>query len=96
MNKLKRTSALALAAAAAALLSSCATMEDTGAKLKNMTTASVEGKCTGINSCKGKSACATATSSCAAQNSCKGKGWVKSSKSDCDTKGGSFEAMAKK
>jgi len=92
MTSLKRTTSFALAAAAASLLSACATMEDAGNKAKNMATSSVEGKCTGINSCKGKSACQTAASACAGQNACKGKGWIKSSKDDCETKGGSFDS----
>jgi hypothetical protein len=46
-------------------------------------------KCSGINSCKGKSACATATSSCKGHNSCKGQGWLKeASASACVAKGG--------
>ncbi len=45
-------------------------------------------KCSGTNSCKGSSECATATSACKGQNSCKGQGWVKTSKEDCEAKGG--------
>ena len=41
-------------------------------------------KCQGGNSCKGKSACQTATSACQGQNSCKGKGYVLLTKSECD------------
>jgi hypothetical protein len=41
-------------------------------------------KCQGGNACKGKSACATATSSCQGQNSCKGKGYVMLTKGECD------------
>ncbi len=48
------------------------------------------GKCTGVNSCKGQSACKTARNSCKAENSCKGKGFLEMSKADCDTAGGSF------
>ena len=45
--------------------------------------------CAGINSCKGQSACKTASNDCKGQNSCKGHGWlpVKSAKS-CVAKGG--------
>ena len=35
-------------------------------------------KCSGINDCKGKSACKSATNSCKGQNDCKGKGWIES------------------
>ena len=41
-------------------------------------------KCEGANSCKGKSACHTATSGCQGQNSCKGKGYLMLTKADCD------------
>jgi hypothetical protein len=41
-------------------------------------------KCEGVNSCKGKSACATANNSCAGKNSCKGKGYVEMTKAECD------------
>ena len=41
-------------------------------------------KCTGVNSCKGTSACATAQNSCQGQNSCKGHGYLLLSKADCD------------
>ena len=39
--------------------------------------------CDGVNSCKGHSACQTATSACKGQNSCKGKGWMYLSKEEC-------------
>jgi hypothetical protein len=48
------------------------------------------GKCIGANSCKGQSACKTATSSCKGENSCKEKGFLEMSKADCDLAGGSF------
>jgi hypothetical protein len=48
------------------------------------------GKCVGVNSCKGQSACKTATSSCKGENSCKGKGFLEMSKADCDADGGEF------
>jgi hypothetical protein len=41
-------------------------------------------KCEGVNACKGKSACATATSSCQGQNSCKGHGYLMLTKAECD------------
>jgi uncharacterized membrane protein len=44
--------------------------------------------CQGVNSCKGKSACATATSGCSGQNSCKGKGWIEMTEKECKAKGG--------
>jgi hypothetical protein len=33
-------------------------------------------KCTGVNSCKGQSACKMGSSSCKGQNACKGQGWT--------------------
>lgn len=76
-------------AAATLLLAGCSTgggdsasmAKDSGANMADV-------KCSGINSCKGTSACATASSSCKGQNSCKGKGWIKASKSECSAKGG--------
>lgn len=41
-------------------------------------------KCEGVNSCKGKSACSTATNACQGQNSCKGKGYLLLSQAECD------------
>jgi hypothetical protein len=40
--------------------------------------------CDGVNSCKGQSACQTASSACKGQNSCKGKGWTYMAKAQCD------------
>ncbi|MEZ5564216.1 MAG: hypothetical protein R3F24_01285 [Gammaproteobacteria bacterium] len=40
--------------------------------------------CTGVNSCKGQSACKTAKSSCKGQNSCKGQGYLEMTQKDCD------------
>jgi hypothetical protein len=71
-----KTTGMALATAAALLFGSVA-----------VTTANAEDakvKCQGANACKGKSACATATSSCQGQNSCKGKGYVLLPKAECD------------
>jgi len=48
-------------------------------------------KCAGVNSCKGKGACAAADGShaCSGKNECKGKGWVKvKSEKECTDKGG--------
>ncbi|MCZ6470321.1 MAG: hypothetical protein O6649_03060 [Gammaproteobacteria bacterium] len=78
----KRISGVALAAAAAAMFAMAPMSASAG---------SIKGKCFNVNSCKGKSACATATSSCAGQNSCAGQGWVKRTKTECDEAGGKFE-----
>jgi hypothetical protein len=44
--------------------------------------------CAGVNSCKGKSSCHSASNGCAGQNGCKGKGWVELSEKECKDKGG--------
>ena len=84
MNHAKKLSGIALASASAALLvtgMSVTSFAHAGKKV-------AEVKCSGINSCKGKSACATATTACAGANSCKGKGWIKVSAKECKAKGG--------
>lgn len=40
-------------------------------------------KCEGVNSCKGQSACKTASSECAGHNGCKGKGFVMLAPEEC-------------
>lgn len=40
-------------------------------------------KCTGVNACKGQSACKSAHNSCKGMNSCKGQGFLEMSKADC-------------
>jgi hypothetical protein len=45
-------------------------------------------KCSGINACKGKGGCASASNGCSGQNGCKGKGWVETTEKACkDGKG---------
>lgn len=84
MKAAKKLTGLAIAAAAASLMmSGCATNES--GKME------AEVKCSGINGCKGQSACATATSSCSGQNGCKGMGWIKMDKAQCDAKGGTVK-----
>jgi hypothetical protein len=46
--------------------------------------------CYGVNSCKGKSACKTASNDCKGHNDCKGKGMVMKSASPCEKLGGSL------
>jgi hypothetical protein len=48
----------------------------------------VQVRCSGINSCKGQSFCATAKNACAGQNACKGQGWLKVSREECSYEGG--------
>lgn len=49
-------------------------------------------KCGGINSCKGKSACAGASNGCSGKNACKGKGWVEATAKECKDKKGTVVA----
>lgn len=49
-------------------------------------------KCAGINACKGKGGCATATNACAGQNGCKGKGWIEVTAKECKDKKGTVVA----
>ena len=69
MNTIK--SSLAIATAAAALLS--AGLITAPFAFAQAAEGSV--KCAGLNSCKGHSDCKTAKSECKGLNSCKGQGW---------------------
>ena len=70
-----------IAAMAAGLLSS-------GAAIVASAADSDKVHCQGVNSCKGKGSCHSASNSCAGQNSCKGKGWVEMTEKECKAKGG--------
>jgi succinate dehydrogenase/fumarate reductase flavoprotein subunit len=52
--------------------------------------------CSGINACKGHSACAGAGNACAGKNGCKGKGNTKTTRKDCMEKGGKVVPEKKK
>ena len=60
------------------------------------TTKEAKVKCQGINACKGKGACATATNACAGQNACKGKGWIEVTSKQCKAKHGTVVVDKKK
>ena len=83
MNNAKRLTGLAIVAAAAAMFIGAPTAM----------AAKHEGKvhCTGVNACKGKAECKTASNACKGMNSCKGKGFVSMSEKDCKAKGGKVE-----
>jgi len=51
-----------------------------------------QGKCYGVNACKGKSSCKGHGHACKNQNACKGQGYVMVSKDVCEQIGGKFEA----
>ncbi len=82
MSTVTKTTGFALAVTAAAMLA-IAPMSAQAYGTK--------GKCMGANSCKGHSACKTATSSCKGLNSCAGKGFLEMIKDECDATGGMFE-----
>jgi len=44
--------------------------------------------CQGVNACKGKGSCHSASNACGGQNGCKGKGWVEMTEKECKAKGG--------
>ncbi|OAI49142.1 hypothetical protein AYO45_03295 [Gammaproteobacteria bacterium SCGC AG-212-F23] len=85
MKKVKMTS-IALAVGAAAVF----------ALTPVVSVAADSGKapCYGVNSCKGKSACKTASNACKGQNACKGKGMKMMSAKRCAKKGGSATESA--
>jgi len=80
MMTAKKLTGLALATAAAGLFATAGIAPVMAAK--HMGEAKVH--CDGVNSCKGTSACQTASSACKGQNSCKGKGWLSMTKAECD------------
>jgi uncharacterized membrane protein len=81
MNTTIKLSGFALATAAAGLfaLGSPAFAQESG---------SAKVHCYGVNSCKGQSACKTASSACKGQNACKGQGFLDKTKDECDQLGG--------
>jgi len=77
MHKSTKLSGIAMATAAALLFA--------GAPIATVAAAdAAKVKCEGVNSCKGKSSCATAKSSCQGQNSCKSTGWLSLTQAECD------------
>ena len=83
MNNVKKITGLALAAAAAAMFMAAPAAN----------AAKHEGKehCTGVNACKGKAECKTASNACKGMNACKGQGFISMSEKDCKAKGGKIE-----
>jgi len=82
MSSMRVISGASLAAAAALfLVAGCATSDKPAQ--------SAEVQCSGINACKGQSACKSASNSCKGLNACKGQGWVPTaSAEDCTSQGG--------
>jgi hypothetical protein len=74
--RLKKTPGVAVATAAAMLF---------GTGLVSNAFAANEAKihCSGVNACKGQSACKSANNACKGQNSCKGKGFLEMTTKEC-------------
>lgn len=75
-----------VATAAASLFTAAFANEAPAAVKKGATEDKIH--CSGINSCKGTCACASASNSCKGTNSCKGKGWIEATAKECTDKGG--------
>ena len=90
--KISAKSGAAMAAAAAGLLFAGTSITTSFAADAAM---AAKGHCVGANTCKGSSACKTATNECKGQNACKGKGFTEATKADCEkVTGAKFEAAA--
>ena len=76
MNRARKATGIAIAAAAASLFAVAA------APVVNAQGAKVE--CHGVNACKGQSECKTAKTECKGHNACKGQGYKEMSKAECD------------
>lgn len=91
MNKAKLSGAVLATAVALAFMGTAVQAADSS----SATQAQV--KCVGGNSCKGQSACKSASSDCKGQNACKGKGYMMSSSAkECLAAGGKPERVKKK
>jgi uncharacterized membrane protein len=78
----KNSTGVTLATAAAMLFGTALVGTASAADAPKAAAATIH--CTGVNSCKGQSACKSANNSCKGQNSCKGKGFLEMTKADCD------------
>jgi uncharacterized membrane protein len=78
----KHSTGVALATAAAMLFGSALISTASAADAPKADAGKIH--CTGVNSCKGQSACKSANNACKGQNSCKGKGFLEMTKADCD------------
>ena len=83
--KLSKKSGTSIAITAAALLVS-GTLATSA-----MAAGGTEGKCFGVNGCKGQGACKTAQNDCKGHNACKGKGFIVMTDTECAEKSGQFE-----
>lgn len=90
MKKAIQTGTLIAAAAAAMALSG------TAFAATDTISAGDKVHCSGINTCKGTSDCATAENKCKGQNVCKGHGFVSTKAGECLAKDGKIIDLNKK
>jgi hypothetical protein len=83
-NAVKVLSRAALAAAAAGLFA-------TATVGTAITSDEANVHCTGVNACKGKGECRTATNDWKGMNSCKGQDFISMTPTECAKKGGKVE-----
>lgn len=89
MSSVKKTSSALLSTTAAALLAVAPLTASAQDELSDVDGA-IEGKCWGVNACKGHSSCKGATNACQGQNSCKGSGFLVLPLRSCIEVGGDF------
>lgn len=83
--KLNAKSGASIAMTAAALIISGATL------MGAANAAEIQGRCFGVNGCKGQGACKTAKNDCKGHNGCKGQGWLAMTDVECKGQNGQFE-----
>ena len=81
MDNSKRAMGIAMAVAAAGMLTTTAPVFAAADAAPNV-------HCYGVNKCKGHNDCKTADNACKGHGSCKGKGFVAVSEKACDHLGG--------
>jgi hypothetical protein len=85
--KLNRKSGAKIAMTAATLLVAGATL------ISAASAETVQGRCFGVNGCKGQGNCKSAKNDCKGKNACKGQGWQSMLQDDCSHAGGQWEAI---
>ena len=83
--KLTEKSGTTIAMTAAALIISGATLMATASAEQ------IEGRCFGVNGCKGQGACKSIKNDCKGHNACKGQGFLSMTEVDCKGQNGHFE-----
>lgn len=84
MSNAKKLTGIALATAAAGLFATATIPAYAGKEAAQV-------HCVGVNACKGKSECATASNACKGTNACKGQGMTVTSEQECKAKGGKVQ-----